>query len=161
MVETGRARINHLFELVRRLESLPFPAPVDQLEHSLQVATRAWTERAPLDLVLGALTHDVGRLVSPDNHGYVSAELILPFVSERTYWIVRVHDRFMWRHAPVEFDGDREARELFRDRYWFQDACTFADEWDRNAFSRTARSLPLAFFRGLLTDFCLDSGRVS
>lgn len=147
-------RFDHCFDLLGRLADSDFPAPVDQLEHSLQAATHAWRDRAPRDLVLAALLHDVGRLIDDDDHGLASAELIRPLVGEQAYWIIRTHEIFMWRHAPPEFRLDPDGREAFRNAPWFDAAETFVDRWDGRAFSRGSGAMPAAFFHPLLRDHC-------
>jgi predicted HD phosphohydrolase len=148
-------RLDHCFELLGRLADSDFPAPVDQLNHSLQTATFAWNERVPRQLVLAALLHDIGRLIDSDDHGLAAAELIRPLVGAETYWIVRTHEIFMWRHARPEFGLDPDGREVFRDELWFAAAEKFVDQWDCHAFSRDAQALPFAFFQPLLRDHCL------
>ncbi|MGZ6039974.1 MAG: HD domain-containing protein [Phenylobacterium sp.] len=151
---------HQLFDLLERLEGLPLGLPVDQLDHSLQVATRAWRARAQPDLVLGALMHDVGRLIRPEAHGRASAELIRPFVSDSVYWIVRIHDELGLQFVPPE-PGLRSTAGLYAAEPWFPAARVFAEQWDRYSFATDAAALPLAFFRPLLTDACLDRGRAA
>jgi predicted HD phosphohydrolase len=150
-----KERLQRLFALLAQLEKLEVPEPVNQLEHSLQVATRAWHSRAPLDLVLGALMHDVGRVFRPKFHGLLSAELIQPFVSEQTYWVVRIHDHLMLQYIAPEPGLISEA-DLYLDKPWYPAARIFAEDWDRNAFSSHACALPIEFFKPLLYDFCLN-----
>ena len=61
---------------------------VDRLEHSLQCATRAHRDGADEEMVVAALLHDIGDLLSPFNHSELAAAVLRPYVSERTYWIV-------------------------------------------------------------------------
>ncbi len=67
---------------------------VDRLEHSLQTATRAYRDDADEEMVVAALLHDVGDLLSPHNHSELAAAVLRPYVTERTYWIVRQHGLF-------------------------------------------------------------------
>ena len=67
---------------------------VDRLEHSLQTATRAYRDGADEDMVIAALLHDIGDLLSPYNHSEMAAAVLRPYVSEKTYWIVRHHGLF-------------------------------------------------------------------
>ena len=61
---------------------------VDRLEHSLQTATRAHLDDADEEMVVAALLHDIGDLLSPHNHSELAAAVLRPYVSEKTWWIV-------------------------------------------------------------------------
>ncbi|TKA98382.1 HD domain-containing protein [Cereibacter changlensis] len=145
--------MQRLVDLLVASESLTVAPGITQLEHSLQVATRARAARAAPDLVFGALMHDVGRLVAPEAHGRASAELIAPFVSPETYWVIRIHDEI---RLPRFDDGDGPVSEA--DRYanepWFPLARIFAEDWDRYAFVPNARTLPLPFFLPMMDALC-------
>ena len=67
---------------------------IDRLEHSLQCASRAYRDRADEELVVAALLHDIGDLLSPFNHSELAAAVLRPYVSERTHWIVLHHGLF-------------------------------------------------------------------
>ena len=69
---------------------------VDRLEHSLQTATRAHRDGAEEELVVAALLHDIDDLMAPHSHGELAALLLRPYVTERTYWIVRHHGLFQY-----------------------------------------------------------------
>ncbi|SDD09448.1 HD domain-containing protein [Bradyrhizobium brasilense] len=142
-----------MFELLVRLEDVTFPPGINQLEHSLQVATRARAAGAKPDLVLGALMHDVGRLIAPATHGLASAELLAPFVSPETYWVVRVHDEIMMQFVEPT-PGLKTTVGKLAGEPWFPLARIFAEHWDRYGFVPDARPLPLEFFRPFVHDFC-------
>jgi predicted HD phosphohydrolase len=152
-----RQRCAQMYSLLERLAYLDVGDTVDQLEHSLQVATCAWRAAAPLDLVLGALMHDVGRLLDPGRHGLASAQLIAPFVSESTYWIIRLHDELMIDLLPPE-PGLVTGVDEHRSAPWFEMARVFAYDWDRHGFMPDGHALPLEFFRPLMLDACLGGG---
>ena len=80
---------------------------VDRLEHSLQTATRAWRDGAGEELVVAALLHDLGDRLAPHSHSELAAAVLRPFVSERTYWIVRHHGLFQLYYYAHHLGGDR------------------------------------------------------
>lgn len=53
---------------------------ITRLDHGLQAATRAERDGADLDWIVGALLHDIGDGLAPQNHDRFSAEVIRPFV---------------------------------------------------------------------------------
>ena len=53
---------------------------ITRLQHGLQSGTRALRDGADIDWVVGALLHDIGDGLAPQNHDRMSAEVIRPFV---------------------------------------------------------------------------------
>ena len=119
---------------------------VDRLEHSLQCATRAYRDGAGEEMVVAALLHDVGDLLSPHNHSELAAAVLRPYVSERAYWIVRHHGLFQSYYYAHHTGGDRHARDAYRAHPWYQDAVDFCHRWDQPSFDPDYPSLPLDFF---------------
>ena len=119
---------------------------VDRLEHSLQCATRAYRDGASEEMVVAALLHDVGDLLSPHNHSELAAAVLRPYVSERAYWIVRHHGLFQSYYYAHHTGGDRHARDAYREHPWYQDAVDFCHRWDQPSFDPDYPSLPLDFF---------------
>jgi predicted HD phosphohydrolase len=126
---------------------------VDQLDHSLQAATRAHRAGASDELVLAALCHDLGKTISIANHAAIAAEILKPYVSDATYQIVRTHQDFQGRHYYHHFGGSRDLREAYRDEPWYADAERFTDDWDQAAFDPDYESLPLSEFAPLVKRF--------
>ena len=123
---------------------------VDRLEHSLQSATRAYRDDADEEMVVAALLHDIGDLLSPHNHSALAAEVLRPYVSERTYWIVRQHGLFQSYYYAHHFGDDRNARDRYIDHEWYQDAVDFCERWDQSSFDPEYESLPLEFFEPMV-----------
>ena len=123
---------------------------VDRLEHSLQSATRAYRDGAEEEMVVAALLHDVGDLLAPDNHSEMAAAVLRPYVSERTYWIVRHHGLFQSYYFAHFRGGDRNARDRFKDHPWYQDAVDFCHRWDQPSFDPAYESLDLEFFEPMV-----------
>ena len=123
---------------------------VDRLEHSLQCATRAYRDGAGEEMVVAALLHDIGDLLSPYNHSELAAAVLRPYVSERTYWIVRRHGLFQSYYYAHHSGGDRNARDAYRAHPWYQDAVDFCQQWDQPSFDPGYESLPLEFFEPMV-----------
>ena len=123
---------------------------IDRLEHSLQSATRAYRDGADEETVVAALLHDIGDLLSPHNHSELAAAALRPYVSERTYWIVRQHGLFQSYYYAHHFGNDRNARDKYVDHPWYQDAVDFCHKWDQSSFDPEYVSLPLEFFEPMV-----------
>lgn len=123
---------------------------VDRLEHSLQSATRAYRDGAEEEMVVAALLHDIGDLLAPHNHSEMAAAVLRPYVSERTYWIVRQHGLFQSYYYAHHMGGDRNARDRYIDHPWYQDAVDFCHRWDQSSFDPEYDSLPLEFFEPMV-----------
>ena len=123
---------------------------VDRLEHSLQTATRAYRDGAEEEIVVAALLHDIDDLMAPHSHGELSALILRPYVTERTYWIVLHHGLFQYYYYAHHLDRDRHARDKYRDHPWYQDAVDFCHRWDQSSFDPDYDSLPLEFFEPMV-----------
>ena len=123
---------------------------VDRLEHSLQTATRAYRDDAAEEMVVAALLHDIGDLLSPHNHSELAAAVLRPYVSARTYWIVRQHGLFQSYYYAHHTGGDRYARDRYASHPWYQAAVDFCHRWDQPSFDPAYQSLPLEFFEPMV-----------
>ena len=123
---------------------------IDRLEHSLQSATRAYRDDADEEMVVAALLHDIGDLLSPHNHSALAAEVLRPYVTERVYWIVRQHGLFQSYYYAHHFGDDRNARDRYIDHPWYQDTVDFCERWDQSSFDPEYESLPLEFFEPMV-----------
>ena len=135
------------FEMLNEAET---PYPINRYQHSLQSATRAWEDGADEELVVAALLHDIGDVVAPYNHGEVAAAILKPYVSEKTYWIVRHHCVFQGYYYNHHLGGDRNARDKYRDSPYFEDCRYFCHHYDQNAFDPDYPTKPLEFFIPML-----------
>lgn len=123
---------------------------VSRLEHSLQSATRAYRAGEDEEMVVAALLHDIGDLLSPASHSEMSAAVLRPYVSERVHWIIKHHGLFQSYYYAHHYDKDRHARDHFRDHPWYQDCVDFCQNYDQNCFDPEYPSLPLEFFRPMV-----------
>jgi predicted HD phosphohydrolase len=137
-------------EMLRKLESHVDGFPMDQLEHALQTATRAERAGASEEMVVAALCHDIGKVISDANHGAISAEIIKPYVSRDTYELILTHQDFQGRYIYAFIGKDPEARLNYSDKPWYKLACQFSDAWDQTAFDPDYDSLPLSHFEPMI-----------
>ena len=142
--------VDRLLAQLRALKDEPLPLQVDRLEHSLQAATRAHRDGADEELVVAALLHDIGDELAPYNHCELAAAILRPYVSERTYWIVKYHGEFQAHYYAHHFDGDPDGRDRHRDNPHYDACVEFCENWDQEAFDPAYQSLPLAFFEPMV-----------
>jgi len=148
--EFAAGTADRVLEQLRSLSGSLGGYRIDRLEHSLQAATRAYRDGADEETVVAALLHDIGDLLSPHNHSELAAAVLRPYVSERTYWIVRQHGLFQSYYYAHHFGEDRNARDKYIDHAWYQDAVDFCHRWDQSSFDPEYKSLPLEFFEPMV-----------
>jgi predicted HD phosphohydrolase len=136
--------------MLRKLEGLHAGFGVDQLHHALQTATMAKRANAADDVILGALCHDIGKVISIPNHGAIGAEMLKPYVSSDVYHVLRTHQDFQGRHYYGHFGKNTQLRDNYKNEPWFALAEQFTDEWDQAAFDPAYKVLPLAEFEPLV-----------
>tara|TARA_B100001057_G_scaffold218405_1_gene218534 strand:- start:4726 stop:5343 length:618 start_codon:yes stop_codon:yes gene_type:complete len=123
-----------LGELKRAGEATLEGYKITRLEHGLQSGTRALRDGADLDWVVGALLHDIGDGLAPQNHDKMSAEVIRPFVRWDVAWTVEHHGIFQMLYYGHHYGWDRNAREQFRDHPVFDSCAEFCERWDQSSF---------------------------
>ena len=149
-VQFAASTADRVLEQLRGLAGSLGGYKVDRLEHSLQSATRAYLDDADEEMVVAALLHDIGDLLSPHNHSELAAAVLRPYVSGRTYWIVRQHGLFQSYYYAHHFGNDRNARDQYKDHPWYEDAVDFCHRWDQPSFDPEYESLPLEFFEPMV-----------
>ncbi|MDG2427033.1 MAG: HD domain-containing protein [Acidimicrobiales bacterium] len=145
--------VTQVLGLLHQLKGPTFGYQIDRFDHSLQCATRALRNGEPDEIVVAALLHDVGESIAPWNHSAVAAEILKPYVEERTYWIVRHHGLFQGYYYRHLEGGDRNERDMYRDHQWFDDCVAFCQEYDQNCFEPDYDELPVAEFEPLVSEF--------
>ena len=137
---------DQLMNMVRQLDSVEDGAPISGYQHSLQSATLAWEDGADEQTVFSALFHDIGQIVSVENHSQVAAAILRPYVRDELYWIVNHHGIFQGYYYFQHLGQDRYAREIYSDEPHYQACIDWCDKYDQRAFRRDYPSKPLEFF---------------
>jgi len=141
---------DRLMESLRKLENSLSGYRINRLEHSLQGATRAQRAGESDEMIIAVLLHDIGDELAPYSHSEMAAAILRPFVSEKIYWIVKHHGVFQMYYYAHHCGGDRNAREIYKDSPWYQDAIDFCHNYDQNCFDPDYDSEPVEFFEPIL-----------
>ncbi|MFZ0250390.1 MAG: HD domain-containing protein [Acidimicrobiales bacterium] len=123
---------------------------ISELDHALQVATRALRAGADDELVLAALCHDIGKIFGDAGHGEVAAELLRPHIRSELVEVVRHHAAFAARHWDATLHGSTDPRRQFESEPWYPTAVMFVDEWDMRSFDPDYPSASLHSFTPLI-----------
>ncbi len=123
-----------LSELKRQNEDTLSGYKITRMQHGLQAATRARREGADIDWIVGALLHDIGDGLAPQNHDRFSAEVIRPFVRDEVAWVVEHHGIFQMHYYGRHYGWDENARDQFKDHMHFQACADFCERWDQSSF---------------------------
>lgn len=119
---------------------------ISRLEHGLQSGTRALRSGVDIDWVVGALLHDVGDGLAPQNHDKMSAEVVRPFVRWEVAWTIEHHGLFQMLYYAHHYGWDRDARDRYRDHPLFETCAAFCEQWDQSSFDPDYDSEPLETF---------------
>ena len=125
---------------------------ISRLEHSLQSATRAEADRADIELIVGALIHDLGDDLAPLNHSQLAATIIRPYVRAEVAWIIEHHGVFQAYYYGDAMGVDKNARDVYREHAWFNSCEQFCRDWDQVAFDPDYPTKPLAHFEPMLRE---------
>jgi predicted HD phosphohydrolase len=143
---------DRMLTILRSMRGVMQGFQIDQLEHSLQTATRAERAGADVDMIVASLCHDMGKTISNANHPAIAAEMIRPWVSPDAYWIVKVHQDFQGMHYYERMGLDPMMRLKHQDHPAYELAAVFADEWDQTAFDPDYESFPLEHFEPMVRE---------
>ncbi|EEE45284.2 HD domain-containing protein [Roseibium alexandrii] len=141
-----------LAELKRQGEDTMTGYKITRMEHGLQSATRALREGADIDWVVGALLHDIGDGLAPQNHDRFSAEVIRPFVRDEVAWVVEHHGIFQMLYYAKHYNWDENARDRFKDHPHFQACADFCERWDQASFDPDYKSETLETFEPMVRE---------
>ena len=128
---------------------------ITRLGHSLQSATRAWRDGADTDWVVAALLHDIGDIFAPYNHDEYAAAILKPFVREQCTWVVEKHGDFQMLYYGEHVGANPMKRDAHRGSPYFDDCAEFCERWDQSSFDPDYDSLPLDFFRQMVSEVFL------
>lgn len=138
-----------VLDMLRQLEGITDGFSCNQLVHALQTATLAEQSGADDEVVVAALCHDIGKLISVPNHPRIAAEILRPYVRPEVFTMILVHQDFQGKHYYHHLGGNPDAREQHRDALSAEEwalAEQFADEWDQRAFDPDGETFPLEHF---------------
>jgi len=107
---------------------------VTRLEHSLQTATRAEADGADDEMIAGALIHDMGDSLAPENPSNYAAEIIRPYVRAEVTWVVEHHGVFQKLYYARFFGEDPGLRAAHRGHPYYESCVRFCERWDQAAF---------------------------
>ena len=141
-----------LEELKRAGEATLEGYKITRLQHGLQSGTRALRDGADLDWVVGALLHDIGDGLAPQNHDKMSAEVIRPFVRWDVAWTVEHHGIFQMLYYGHHYGWDRNARDQFKDHPVFDNCAEFCERWDQSSFDPDYTTETLEIFEPMVRE---------
>ena len=139
-----------LMASLRKLENSLSGYRINRLQHSLQGATRAHRAGESDEMIIAVLLHDIGDDLAPYSHSEMAAAILRPFVSAKIYWIIKHHGVFQMYYYAHHCGGDRNAREMYKDDAWYQDAIDFCHHYDQNCFDPDYATESLEFFEPIL-----------
>lgn len=125
---------------------------ITRLTHGLQAATRAENDGADLDWIVGALLHDIGDGLAPQNHDRMSAEIVRPFLRWEVSWVIEHHGIFQMLYYGHHYGWDRNARDQYRDHPCFQSCAEFCERWDQSSFDPDFLTRPLDHFAPMVRE---------
>ena len=141
-----------LEELKRAGETTLEGYKITRLQHGLQSGTRALRDGADIDWVVGALLHDIGDGLAPQNHDKMSAEVIRPFVRWDVAWTVEHHGIFQMLYYGHHYGWDRNARDQFKDHPVFDNCAEFCERWDQSSFDPDYPTETLEIFEPMVRE---------
>ncbi|MGI9389667.1 MAG: HD domain-containing protein [Boseongicola sp.] len=141
-----------LDELRRQGEATIEGYKITRLEHGLQTATRAEAEGADIDWIVGALLHDIGDGLAPQNHDRFSAEVIRPFVRWEVAWVVEHHGIFQMIYFAHHYGWDENARDRFKEHPCFDVCSEFCERWDQSSFDPDYSTKSLDHFEPMIRE---------
>jgi predicted HD phosphohydrolase len=154
-----QAMPDRILALLRQTSELVWAFPVDQLTHGLQTAALAERDNASDEIVLAALCHDIGKVISIRNHASIGAEMLRPYVAPDLYNVLLAHQHFQLRYTADHLNAHGiacrgEAREKYAKEPWYAIAEKFCDQWDVKAFDPSFATPPLEHFEPLVRAMC-------
>ena len=152
--------VDNLVTLLKVMEGPKLGYQIDRYQHSLQSASRALRADESLDLVVGALLHDIGDPIAPANHSATAAALLRPYVDDETHWVINHHGLFQGYYYFHHMDGDRNARDIHASNEHYEACVRFCELYDQNCFDPDYATLPISDFLPLMEKLFARDSRV-
>ena len=141
-----------ILDALKNLDNSLAGYQISRLEHSLQSATRAERDSADIEMIVGALIHDLGDDLAPSNHSQLASAIIRPYVRSEVAWIIEHHGIFQLYYYGDATGVDRNAREIYRGHKWFDSCEKFCERWDQMSFDPYYTSYPLGHFTPMVRE---------
>ena len=139
-------------ELTRQGENTMEGYKITRLDHGLQSATRAYNDGADIDWIVGALLHDIGDGLAPQNHDRFSAEVVRPYVRDEITWVIEHHGIFQMIYYAHHYGWDKNARDKFKDNIYYESCSDFCERWDQSCFDPNYKYEPIEFFEPMIRE---------
>jgi len=139
-----------LLKILKQMQGDKLGYKIDRYTHSLQSATRAERDGANEETIVCALMHDIGDMLSPQNHSQVAASILRPYISEQNYWILKHHGLFQGYYYFHHLNKDRNVREKYIYHPYYQSCVDFCYKWDQSSFDPDYDTLPLEYFEPMV-----------
>jgi len=146
------ALVGNLTSMLSMLKGPTLGYKIDRYDHSLQSATRAFRNGERIDMVVGALLHDVADAFAPENHSDAAAALLAPYVDEEVHWVIKHHGIFQGYYYFHHLGGDRDARDRYAESPYYDTCVNFCDEYDQNCFDPTYDNMDIEDFVPMLDE---------
>ena len=147
-----RALPDRLLVALQRLDGSIEGYKVSRLAHSLQSATRAEADGEDIEIIVGALVHDLGDELAPENHSQLAAAIIRPYVRAEVTWILEMHGLFQMQYYAQHYGRDPHGHLAFRNHRWYQACMRFCERFDQSAFDPDYPTKPLSYFEPMLRE---------
>ena len=124
-------------------------------------ATRAYHAGEDEEVVVAALLHDIGEVLSGTNHGEIAAAVLRPYVSPKNYWVLANHEIFQAFFYLDKCGGDKDLRDKIsayeksgiKQGHPYYDACArFCELYDQTSFDPDYECDTLESFRPHVTE---------
>ena len=139
-------------ELTRQGKNTMEGYKITRLDHGLQSATRAYNDGADIDWIVGALLHDIGDGLAPQNHDRFSAEVVRPYIRDERTWVIEHHGIFQMIYYAHHYGWDKNARDKFKDNIYFQTCADVCERWDQKSFDPDYPSKTIEYFEPMVEE---------
>ncbi len=126
--------VDDILKILKKLKHLHQAFPVNQLEHALQTATNARRAGEGPELIVAALCHDMGKVISVFNHETIAAEMLKPYLSDNIYQMMKYHGIFQGRFFWDKIGRDPNTYLKFKGKPWYDLTMKFTERYDSPAF---------------------------